>query len=397
MKYQKLTEKYHLPVYNRFPLTLEKAQGAYVWDTEGHKYIDAMAGIAVNSLGHCHPNVVQAIREQSEKLMHISNFYYSEPQAKLLELLTDISGMSHGFLCNSGGEAMEAAVKAARRYGRQQQKEGPLLTVSNAFHGRTMGTISMGMSKYAEGYGPLLNGFQKIAFNDVEELRSNFTDQTLGIVLETVQGSGGLKVASEAFIQEARQLCDKHNALFIIDEVQTGMGRTGKMFGFKHYGIQPDIIAVAKAMGGGFPIGGMLCQPHIADAMEYGAHGSTYGGNPLACAASYAAIKTLVEEELCKQATEKGIFLKQLLEETVAELPEVTDIRGKGLMIGVALDFEGRPVVSNMMKKGILSNCTHGNVIRLVPPLTIGENDLQAIVKGLTEAIQETAPAHTTN
>ena len=397
MKYQQLTEKYHLPVYNRFPLTLEEARGSYAWDTEGNKYIDAMAGIAVNSLGHCHPNVVQAIREQSEKLMHISNFYYSKPQAKLLELLTNISNMSHGFLCNSGGEAMEAAVKAARRYGRQQQKTGALLTASNAFHGRTMGTISMGMAKYAEGYNPLLEGFGQVSFNDVEELRSNFTDQTVGIVLEVVQGSGGLQVASEAFIQEARQLCDKYNALLIIDEVQTGMGRTGKMFGFEHYGVQPDIIAVAKAMGGGFPIGGMLCRPDVAEAMSFGAHGSTYGGNPLACAASYAAINTLMEDELSRQAAEKGAFLKQLLSATLSDFPWVTDIRGKGLMLGVELSFNGRPIVSEMMQKGVLSNCTHGNVIRLVPPLIIEKNDLETIVEVLAEAIKKTAPANTTN
>lgn len=397
MDAQQITEKFHLPVYNRYPITLVKGKGSRVWDEEENEYIDALAGIAVNSLGHCHPKVVETIRKQARELMHISNFYYSKPQAKLLQLLASISGMSHGFLCNSGAEAMEASLKAARRFGTQNQKNGPLITVSNAFHGRTMATISMGMSKYAKGYDPLLNGFYEAPFNDIDALKSIFTDQTLGIVLETVQGSGGLQVASKEYLQEIQQLCKKHNALLIVDEVQTGMGRTGKMFSYEHYDVEPDIIAIAKAMGGGFPIGGMLCQPHVAEAMEFGAHGSTYGGNPLACATSYTAINAILDEKLVQAAEEKGTLLTDLLKERTEDLSSVADIRGKGLMIGVELTFEGRPVVEEMMSRGVLSNCTHGNVIRLVPPLVIDREELQKVVDVLVLSIKKTAPTKATN
>ncbi len=392
MNFQQLTEQYHLPVYNRYPITLTKGKGAYVWDDKGNKYLDALAGIAVNSLGHCHPNVVEAVRDQVGQLMHISNFYYNKPQAQLLELLSNITGLDKGFICNSGGEAMEACLKAARKYGQAHQKKGPILTVSNAFHGRTMGTISMGMDKYSEGYDPLLGGFQQIPMNDVGTLKQNFDNDTLGIVIETIQGSGGLHVASQEFMDLIQQLCNHHNALLIVDEVQTGIARTGKMFGFDHYGVQPDIIGMAKAMGGGFPIGAMVCSNNVAETMSYGDHGSTYGGNPLACAASLAALNTVVDENLTEQAAEKGNFLKQKIKDLSTDVSEITDIRGRGLMIGVELSFEGRPVVEEMMHQGVLSNCTQGNVMRLVPPLVIKEEGLSTLAAVLISAIKKTSP-----
>lgn len=397
MNYQQLTEKYHLPVYNRFPVTLVEGKGARVWDDEGNEYIDALAGIAVNSLGHCHPKVVNAVKEQVGQLMHISNFYYSKPQAELLKLLTEISGLDYGFLCNSGGEAMEACLKAARKYGKAHNKKGGLITVSNAFHGRTVATISMGMEKYSKGYDPLLTGFSQIPMNDLDALESTFTDQTLGIVLETIQGSGGLHIASQAFMDKIQELCDKHEALLIIDEVQTGIGRTGKMFGFEHYNIQPDIIGIAKAMGGGFPIGGMLCREKVAQTMSYGDHGSTYGGNPLACAASLAAINAVIDEKLAEQAEEKGKFLMNMIRELSSGTPGIKDIRGRGLMIGIELTGSGREVVEDMMHEGVLSNCTQGNVIRLVPPLVTGQEDLATLANVLIKAIQKNIPAGKTN
>ncbi|MDZ7659689.1 aspartate aminotransferase family protein [Fodinibius sp.] len=389
MNYQQLTEKYHLPVYNRFPITLVKGEGAHVWDDEGSKYIDALAGIAVNSLGHCHPNVVEAVRKQVGQLMHISNFYYSKPQAELLKLLSSISGMDNGFICNSGGEAMEACLKAARKYGQAHLKKGPILTVSNAFHGRTMGTISMGMDKYSKGYDPLLQGFQEIPMNNVDALKQNFDSNTLGIVIETIQGSGGLHVASQEFMDTIKELCDKYNALLIVDEVQTGIARTGKMFGFEHYGVEPDIIGMAKAMGGGFPIGAMVCTTKVAETMNYGDHGSTYGGNPLACAASLAALNTVVDENLTKQAAKKGNFLKQKIKELSTDVAEIVDIRGRGLMLGVELSIEGRSIVEEMMHQGVLSNCTQGNVMRLVPPLITSEKDLSTLAEVLISAIKK--------
>ena len=392
MDSQQLTEQYHLPVYNRYPITLSKGRGAFVWDEKGNKYLDALAGIAVNSLGHCHPNLVEAVQKQVGQLMHISNFYYSKPQAQLLKLLSDITNLDKGFICNSGGEAMEACLKAARKYGQAHQKEGPILTVSNAFHGRTMGTISMGMDKYSKGYDPLLGGFQEIPMNNVEALKNNFDNQTLGVVIETIQGSGGLHVASKEFMNAIQELCNHHDALLIVDEVQTGIARTGKMFGFEHFGVQPDIIGLAKAMGGGFPVGAMVCRNKIAKTMSYGDHGSTYGGNPLACAASLAALNTVIDENLTEQAAEKGDFLKKKIKNLSTNVSEIVDIRGQGLMIGVELSFEGRPVVEQMMHQGVLSNCTQGNVMRLVPPLVVTEEDLSTLAEVLITAIKKSSP-----
>lgn len=397
MDYKQLTEKYHLPVYNRFPITLVEGKGARVWDDAGNEYIDALAGIAVNSLGHCHPKVVEAVQQQAERLMHISNFYYSKPQAELLELLTDISGLDYGFFCNSGGEAMEACLKVARKYGKAHNKQGGLLTVSNAFHGRTVATISMGMEKYSKGYDPLLTGFDQIPMNDIDALEEAFTDQTLGIVLETIQGSGGLHIASYEFVDRIQELCQKHSALFILDEVQTGFARTGKMFSYEHYGVQPDIIGIAKAMGGGFPIGGMLCKKKVAETLSYGDHGSTYGGNPLACATSLAAINALLDEDLTQQAQEKGQFLIHRIKELSTDISEIKDIRGRGLMIGVELSFNGRQVVEEMMHQGVLSNCTQGNVMRLVPPLVIAKRDLTTLAEVLIKAIRKNIPSSKTN
>lgn len=388
MNAKQTTDKYHLDVYNRFPVTLVEGKGARVWDEEGNEYIDALAGIAVNSLGHCHPDVVKAIQQQSSKLMHISNFYYSKPQAKLVKLLAETSGFDRVFLCNSGAEAMEASLKLARKFGQVHNKKGPLITVSNAFHGRTMATISMGMDKYAKGYDPLLSGFHEIPMNDLEALEKAFTEDTLGVVLEPIQGSGGLHVASQEFMESTEELCKRHNALFIVDEVQTGMGRTGQMFGFESYNVQPDIIAIAKAMGGGFPIGGMLCRQKVASVMSYGDHGSTYGGNPLACAAAFASITALRDEKLAEQAEVKGSYLVDLLQQAAEDMDTIVDIRGRGLMVGVELSFNGREVVEQMLKRGVLSNCTHGNVMRLVPPLVISDSDLETVANVLVESIK---------
>lgn len=387
--FKKQNDTYHLNVYNRFPVTLVKGEGAQVWTDDGRQLLDALAGIAVNSLGHCHPKVVSAIREQAGKLMHISNFYYSKPQANLVELLASVSGLDKVFLCNSGAESIEAAVKLARKYGHSKNRTGPILTMSNAFHGRTVTTISMGMEKYAKGYDPLAPGFEQVQFNNIDSLHKAFGLNPIAVIIEPIQGSGGLKVASKEFMSEVQKLCKKHDTLLIIDEIQTGLARTGKMWGFQHYDIQPDIIASAKALGGGFPIGAMMANESVASTMEYGSHGSTFGGNPLACAAAFSALQAINDEGLIQQALEKGTWLKKQLIEEAKINDGITDIRGKGLMIGVELAFEGRPVVDEMLRRGVLSNCTQGNVIRLVPPLIISMNELKTLVKVLIESINE--------
>lgn len=385
----KITDQFHLDVYNRFPVTLTKGKGATVWTDDGRELIDALAGIAVNSLGHCHPKVVEAIKGQAEKLMHISNFYYNEPQARLVQMLAECSGLDRIFLCNSGAEAIEAAVKLARKYGHAHDRSGPILTMSNAFHGRTITTISMGMEKYAKGYAPLAKGFQKVIYNDVESLRQAFKENPIAIILETIQGSGGLDVASTSFMETVQELCNKHDTLLIIDEIQTGIARTGKMWSFQHYNIKPDIIASAKALGGGFPTGAMMAKESVASVMKYGSHGSTFGGNPLACTAAVASLTAVIDEDLIQQAAEKGTWLKQYLKKEAPSNRAIKDIRGKGLMMGVELTFEGRPVVEEMLKRGVLSNCTQGNVIRLVPPLVITRTELQKVADVLIASINQ--------
>lgn len=382
------TDRFHLDVYNRFPVTLVKGEGALVWDDKGNEYIDALAGIAVNSLGHCHPKVVQAIREQSGKLMHISNFYYSRPQTELVRLLADISGMDRVFLCNSGAESIEAALKLARKYAKKNNKGDKLVTMSNAFHGRTLATISMGMDKYAKGYDPLLIGFEEIPFNDLDALQQTFENGVYGIILETIQGSGGLSIADQEFMSSINKLCKQYGVLLIIDEVQTGMGRTGKLFGYHHYGVDPDIICLAKALGGGFPIGAMMAKEEVASVMKHGDHGSTYGGNPLACAAAVASVSSIINEKLPKQAAEKGDYLMKKIKAAATDVPAIREVRGRGLMIGVELAFNGRAVVDEMLKRGILSNCTQGNVMRLVPPLVISREQLDRLCEVLLESIK---------
>ncbi|MDX1672104.1 MAG: aspartate aminotransferase family protein [Balneolaceae bacterium] len=386
---KKITGRFHLDVYNRYPVTLVEGRGARVWDDGGNEYIDALAGIAVNSLGHCHPEVVEAIREQSGRLMHISNFYYSKQQARLVEKLAQLSNCDRVFLCNSGAEAIEGAIKLARKAAKERGKNGPILTMSGAFHGRTMAAISMGMEKYRKGYDPLLPGFETIPFNDHDALREAFDENTTGIILELVQGSGGLQVAEPDFVNTVQSLCEKHDALLILDEVQTGIGRTGRMFAYEHFGINPDIIASAKALGGGFPIGAFMATEEVASAMQHGDHGSTFGGNPLACHAAYTTLNVIEEYNLAEEARNKGKYLRKKLESFASGSDRIVEVRGLGLMIGVELTFPCREVVERMIPKGILSNCTAGNVIRLVPPIVITYQELDRLFKVLSETIGE--------
>lgn len=392
MDARELTDRYHLDVYSRYPVTIRRGEGVWVWDTGGNRYLDALAGIAVNSLGHCHPRVVEAVREQAGRLMHISNFYYSEPQGELCERLARMTGLDRVFLCNSGAEAVEAALKTARKYGKARGKKGPLLTLENAFHGRTLAAVSMGMDRYAEGYEPLLEGFREIPLNDTEALEEAFDGQTLGIILEPVQGSGGLRPVSGEFVARTEELCRRHGALLVVDEVQTGMGRTGELFGYRHYGMQPDLVALGKAMGGGFPIAATAAREEVAEVMEHGDHGSTYGGNPLACAAANAALEVLGEENMAEGVRVKGEYLRERLAEAFFGNEPVREIRGRGLMLGVVLSFPGREVVNRMLERGVLSNCTQGNVIRLVPPLIISEGELDRLAGALIASIREVQP-----
>ena len=384
---QQLEKQHHFQVYNRFPITIERGAGARVWDTQGVEYIDALAGIAVNNLGHCHPAIVEAIREQAGKLLHVSNFYYTEAQSEFVERLSYLSGLERVFLCNSGAEAMEAAVKLARKWGHEHGKTGNIISLAHGFHGRTVTTIGMSSEHYQTGFAPFPPGFEKAPFNDFEALEKIVDETTIAIAFELIQGNSGVYVADKEFVRNVRKLCDDLNILLIIDEVQTGVGRTGKFWCYEHYGIKPDIVAAAKALAGGIPIGAMMAKEKVASALTFGSHGTTFGGNPFACAVGNACLRTIERENLVEQAAEKGRYMMKLIREKTAGNDKVLDVRGLGLMIGVELSIPGRPVVDKMFEHGVLSNAAGGNVLRIVPPLVISQEEIAQIVDVLAECL----------
>ena len=386
---KKKADKYHFDLYGRYPIALVKGKGSKVWDDERNEYIDALAGIAVNSLGHCHPRIVKTIQKQSAKLMHVSNFYYNEPQSNLAEKLVDLSGLDRAFFCNSGAEAVEGAVKLARKYSNDRGKTGVILSMDNSFHGRTIGTIAMGKDKYQTGFQPIPAGFKRVPFNDSKALEDNVNENTVGIILEPIQGEGGIIEVTEEYLKTARRLCDEFDIPLIFDEVQCGIGRTGKMFAFQHYGIKPDILALAKALGSGFPIGAVVAKENVASAFEHGNHGTTFGGNPLACAIALETLDVIDDENICEMARVRGNYLMTRMRDLSQNWSAIKEVRGKGLMIGIELAFPGGPVVTEMMKRGVLSNCASNNVIRLVPPLIITKEEIDTVVDVLVESIKE--------
>lgn len=391
---QELENKYHFQMYGRYPITMEKGKGVRVTDTNGKEYIDALAGIAVNALGHSHPKVVKAIQDQAENLIHISNLYYSKPQSELAELITKASGMDRVFFCNSGGEAVEGSIKLARKFGHNKGKTGNIISMKNCFHGRTIATIALGKEKYYKGFEPLPGGYDNVPFNNLDALKDKMNEDTIGVILEPIQGEGGIHVADHSFMKGVRELCDQYDALMILDEIQCGVARTGSMYAYQQYGIEPDIVASAKALGGGFPIGAVLAKEEVSKAFTPGTHGTTYGGNPLACAASKAALQTIIDENLAEQATEKGNYFVDKVRDIAKDWDAIREVRGLGLMIGVDLAFKGSKVVEHMMDKGVLANCTSDTVIRLVPPLIISKEELDTVFDVLVESIKEIEKDH---
>jgi acetylornithine/N-succinyldiaminopimelate aminotransferase len=385
-KIQNIYKDNHFNLYRRFSLNLIKGEGVTVFDDEGKEYIDALAGIAVNSVGHCHPNVVRAIQEQASQLMHISNLYYNAPQSSLSHLLTQISGMDKVLFCNSGLEANEAALKIARKYGASRKKQGNIISFEKCFHGRSIGTIAMGQEQYQEGFHPMPAGFMQLPYNDLTAL-DTIPGETIAIFVECIQGEGGIRVASADFMQKLANICQKHDILLIIDEIQTGVGRTGSMFAFEQYDIKPDIITLAKGLGGGMPIGAVLAREEIANILQPGNHGTTFGGNPLACAAALATIKTILEEDLIAKAKENGEYIKANLNVLASETDEIIEVRGTGLMIGIEFTFPCRDLAAKMLELGVLVSCTANNVIRIVPPLIIEKPELDKVVEVLAEAL----------
>ena len=373
-----LTDAYVARTYARIPIALVRGRGTKVWDAEGKEYLDFLAGIAVNSLGHCHPAIVRAIREQSKKLLHASNLYHILPQSELARELCDHSFAERVFFCNSGAEANEAAIKLVRRYG--LEKLGgryEILSTHNSFHGRTLATLTAtGQEKIRAGYDPLPSGFRQVPYDDLAAIEEAIDEKkTAAILVEPIQAEGGVNVPDEAYMRGLRELCDQRGILLIFDEVQTGMGRTGTLFGYEHFAIKPDIMTLAKALGGGLPLGAMLAREEIATSFGPGSHASTFGGNPVACSAGLAVMQTLLGGAL-KNCLQMGQYFVKGLEALQKRFSFIREVRGKGLMIGMELEIEGSKVADSCMQEGLLLNCTAYKVLRFVPPLTIKRNEI---------------------
>ena len=384
------TEKYYLPVFGRYPMVMELGQGCRVWDNEGNEYVDAFAGIAVNSLGYNHPVLVKAISEQASKLMHCSNLYYTEIQAKALRMVAEATGMDRIFFANCGAEGNEGAMKLARKYGvSKAPTKYKIISADESFHGRTFDTLAAtGHDYYHVGYGPLSPGHVLVPYGDIKALEAQMDDDVCAVLLEPIQGEGGVHVPPDEYLQQVCALCDKHDALLIFDEVQTGVARTGKWFAYMHSGVKPDILTFAKGIGGGFPVAGFAVPERLAHVFKPGDHGGTFGGNPLACAAVYATLTTIKSEGLVDKVAEKGEYFKNELRKLQEKYPDkVTDVRGCGLMLGMEVAGEGKPIVESCLANNVIVNCTAGNVIRIVPPLIISKEEIDIVVAALDKAL----------
>ncbi len=384
-----IDQKHYLPTFKRYPLAFKKGLGSRIWDVEGNEYIDVLAGIAVNNVGHCHPKVAEAISKQAHELMHISNFYVSEPQMLLAQKLAHLSGLERVFFGNSGAEAAEGAIKIARKYASKNGRGPKIIAMKNAFHGRTLATVAAtGKKAMMNGFDPIPEGFIHAPFNDFEAVKNLITDEIGGIMLEPIQGEGGINPADQEYLEQLRAFCDEQNLVLVFDEVQTGIGRTGKMFAHEHYGVKPDVMTLAKGLGGGVPVGAVLASEKVGSAIDWGDHGTTFGGNPLVCAASLAVLGVIESENLLQEATEKGAWLMSELHDAKEDFPEITEVRGKGLMIGVELTLDAKAVVGTMLEHKVLANATAGHVVRLVPPLNIPMEDLKTTLEVLLKSIK---------
>lgn len=369
--------------YKRFPIVITKGKGCSLWDTEGKKYMDFVSGIAVCNLGHAHPKVSEALSKQADVLLHVSNLYYTEPQIELAYRLTENSFADRVFFCNSGAEANEAAIKLARKYFKDkgESERYRIVTMEKSFHGRTMATLSAtGQEKIRKGFEPLLEGFDYIPFNDIDALRKSIGPSTCAVLLELIQGEGGVRCPDPDYLKDVRRLCDETGILLIFDEIQTGMGRTGKFFAYEHFGIEPDIMTLAKALANGLPIGAMLASEEVAEAFGPGAHASTFGGTPIITAASVQVVKVLLEENLIHHCAKMGAYFKERLLGLKDKHESIVDVRGMGLLLGMKLKIEGDTIVNSCMEKGFLINCIQGNILRFIPPLIVEKEEIDALV-----------------
>lgn len=375
-----LFKKYVIANYGRLPRVMVKGEGCYMWDADGKKVLDMFPGWAVSGIGHCHPKVVEAIRKQAGELIHVDNTFYSVPQGRLAQMLSERGFGGKCFFCNSGAEANEGALKLARLY-TSKAKKYKFITCEGSFHGRTFAAVTAtAQPKYHEGFLPLLPGFIYIPFNDVSALQAAFTDEVAAVLVEPIQGEGGINVATPEFLRAIRRLCDEKGAVMILDEVQTGMGRTGKWFGYQHFDVEPDILTMAKALGGGVAIGGMMAREEIAACLVPGKHASTFGGNCLACAAGIATVEAIEEENLLQRAVEMGQYAQDRLRALKDKYPVIDHIRGIGLMIGIQLTRPGAQIVAKCLEKGLRINCTHDTVIRFMPAMIVTKEQIDEAV-----------------
>jgi len=381
-------KRYVIPTYAP-GLVLVKGKGTRVWDADGKVYLDFLAGIAVQNLGHCHPRVVEAICTQAQKLVHVSNLYYNENQPRLAEKLANLALHGKCFFANSGAEANEALIKLVRLWGSSKGRHD-IITMTNSFHGRTLATLAAtGQTKYQEGFAPLTSGFSHVQFNDLESVKAAITDKTAAVLVEAVQGEGGVIPATPEFMQGVRALCDEHGILMLCDEVQCGMGRTGRWFGFQHFDVEPDAFSLAKALGSGYPIGAIVTRPHLADVFQPGKHASTFGGSPLACAAALATIQAIDDEKLLDHATAMGDRFKNGISAMAPRYEHIKDVRGLGLMIGIELDQAAKPIVDKLTENGLISVATGAHVVRFLPPLNVKQTEIDEALEIIDEVMAE--------
>ncbi|MBF0398273.1 MAG: acetylornithine transaminase [Desulfobacterales bacterium] len=376
--------------YKRNPIVITKGEGAIVWDTDGKSYIDFVSGIAVCNLGHAHPRVANAIYNQAKTLCHVSNLYYTTPQIELASILVENSFADKVFFANSGAEANEAAIKLARKYFKDKGEKNKykIITMEKSFHGRTMGTLSAtGQEKIQKGFDPLLPGFDLVPFNNIPALKSKIDDMTCAVMLEPIQGEGGVCIPDDDYLKNVRKICDEKGLILIFDEIQTGLGRTGKLFAYEHFGTSPDIMTLAKALGNGVPIGAMLAKEEIAKSFVPGSHASTFGGMPLTVAAALETVKVLLEENLALRSYEIGAYFKERLMWLKDRHDSISEVRGFGLLIGAILQKSGTAIVEECLKKGFLINCVQDNILRFIPPLIIKKEQIDLLINCLDEVI----------
>ncbi len=390
-------DKVMAATYSRFPIVLTRGEGCTLYDETGGTYTDFVAGIAVCSLGHAHPGVAEAIADQARRLVHVSNLYYTTPQIALAELLVEHSFADRVFFCNSGAEANEAAIKLARKYfkDRGAPKRFRIITMEGSFHGRTMATLSAtGQPKIRKGFEPLLDGFDIVPFNDPDAVQDAISAETGGVMVEPIQGEGGVRCPAPGYLEALRELCDREGLLLIFDEVQTGIGRTGKLFAYEHFGMTPDIMTLAKALANGLPMGAMLAREQIAASFTPGSHACTFGGSPLVAAAALKVVKVLLEKGVLRKCERVGRYFKDRLLDLKSKYAFIQDVRGKGLILCLDLDCDGVSIVKACMERGFLINCTQEHILRFIPPLIIQEGQIDSLIACLDAVFQKRSMLH---